>query len=507
MSLGTEEVSQPLKGCPKPNDDESKEQFVDRCISTLCEANPDLSKEQASQSCYLSWNSSKNARSLFDEVTERIKSVRDFLVKILGKRGETLLNYTLVRLGVYDPSMKNFNMAALSDNMNLPFLKYEEDGSVIVGNLMSPPVMFTKIDKEAKTVEGYANTITIDTYSDVFLPEAYKDSFIAEYQGKKNRPIFFMHHLDVPAGDLLDIKFDNIGMYVKTKPYTAYWDLIENGTLKGFSIGFYFKIWPDQVGMAWVTHKKHSIYGNDISYVTSPANLLSYFTDVPEEASKQRINEFVADPKRPMKNKTLLNAIKDESTDQIAIPSTASGLIALIGLQSREENPKTAQASDTGLNKNFKETRKLTEETTQQTQPTEKKQFVEKTTEELMNMTPMEQMKYMEELAEHRFKIKNIENIRAAEDSVKELRKQDESKEVNNKFGQLFAKIDEFGKQLASITAKLAIHDEKFVKIDETVEDVQVTAPTATNKSLTDLASKSMNFDDFHAKASEVAPQ
>ncbi len=503
---------------PKPQENESKTEFIDRCIQAILDEDPDKTQEQASAIAYDIWSNSKNARSLYDELIERFDKIRDVLTKTLGKRGEALLNYTLIRLGVFDPSLKKFNMAALDGNMNLPFLKYEDDGSATVGNLIAPFVEFTKFDKEANIVEGYANTITIDTYSDIFLPEAYRESFEQEYIVKK-RPIYLMHHEEIPAGNLVELRFDDIGMFCKSSPNAYARSLIDNGTIKGYSIGFSFKIWPDQVGNSWVTHKKHSVYGYDISYVTNPANLASYFTSIPEDdmSVKARTEKLLSNPKAAIKDKPTLkmrNAIKDDS--EIANSSqsrklTDDNTLSVVAVNGLNVEPQ---------NKILKESKKLSEKQSKKYDSMEQciadgkteaecklllksadKKFVEKTTEELMNMSPAEQMKYMEELAEYRFKVKNIQNIRAAEESVKEAAQVDRFKSFENMVAQLKTAIDELSTEVKSIKGTLKIHDEKMIKFEDEVADIALTPPpTAPTVNAQKLAQTSGNFGEFIAK-------
>ena len=486
---------------PKPHEGEDKNEFISRCISTLTKEDPDRPKDQIAAICYDSWrDNSKNARSLYDELVERFNKIRELLVSTFGKRGEALLNYTLIRLGIFDSKMEKFNMAALNGNIPLPFLKYDDSGVAIIGNLVAPPVKFTKIDRENSTVEGYANTVTIDTYSDIFLPESYKESFVEEYM-KKTKPVYFMHHRDVPAGDLVELRFDELGMYVKVKPYTAYWELIDNGTLKGFSIGFWFKIWPDEVGLAYVSHKRYSIYGDDISLVTSPANLLSYYSETPPEVDKKRVDKFVSDPNRPMKPKVLVNAIRLSDAE----------ISAHVRARTNLQSPKMTVRTDvTGANKNkIKGNRTMSEEENkaQESQEQEQKEdeFKPLSNEELMKMSPEEIWEYMEKKAEAKQKMQMIKKVRQVEEELKEAKDEDRLKELFNKIASLTAKIDDVKQEVTTLSAKLAIHDEKFTKIDQEVDDRPAisTKPSATD--LQTLARKSMTFSDFHAKSMKQA--
>jgi len=318
---------------PKPNEGESEDEFISRCISTLTEEDPDRPKDQIAAMCYDSWrDNSKNAKSLYDKLVGRFGKIRQILIETFGERGRLILDYTLVRLGVYDPKMQKMNFAALKGDLPLPFLKY--DGEVaVVGNLIFGETEFMKIDKEKHTVSGYANTMTADTYDDLWLPDAYKDS-VSEY----GIDIHFMHHKDVKAGVILQSEIDQIGWKVDTKPLDGFWPLFENGTLKGFSIGGWIKIWPDEVGRTWVAHKRFSLFLDDLSYVTRPANRLSYFDDlIFDEKEKLALHALINNPTRPIRHKNLLRLLKSTSQSQdmtLEVDGAETSTLSGSGLQS-----------------------------------------------------------------------------------------------------------------------------------------------------------------------------
>lgn len=502
----------PNPNYPAPAADESKDAFIDRCIAELMKVNSSLSKEEASNMAYAAWSKSKNARSLYDELLDRFVKIRAHLVSALGKRGEVLLDYTLVRLGVFDAEMKKFNMAALDGNMNLPYFKTDADGSITIGNLLSTPVAFSKIDTDAGTVEGYANTVAIDTYADVFLPEAYKDSFIQTYIVQKS-PIYFMHHMDIDAGSLIEMKFDNVGMYVKTAPYPAYMDMIKQGKLKGFSIGFYFKIWPDVVGSAYVTHKKYSIYGNDISYVTTPANLLSYFSDTPE-GDKQvanRTSTFVADKKGKLKERVMpKSAIKAELFDHYDDLALSQSLKMTGG-----NNLSVASGNNLNVaNKPQKETKHLSQEQIKPKPKPEDEEADESETdvilsaEELMKLSPDEMMKYAEAQALRKIKLDMAAKITSQEKAIQEAKAEDKFKDIQTKFAQLIAKFDELATEVKTIAAKQAIHEQKMVKMESAPAETPASSTaSAPQVNLLEQAQGCKSFSDFQLKISRNGVQ
>lgn len=255
---------------------------------------------------------SKTTKAIYDELLERFNRIKTFIIEHFGERGKALFDYTLIRIGAFDPKTGNLNLAALKGDFDLPYIKSCDDGSTEIGNLVFADVEFSKVDAVNHIVSGYVNTVTCDVYDDIFLPEAYIDS-LKEHYLEKGNPIYFMHHTDIAAGQLLDLRSDDVGVYVVTKPYPEFWNLFENKILRGFSVGGNIKIWPDIIGNAYVSHRKYSLNMPDISYVTRPANMLSYYDGVAGESETQRINRFVADKHRPMKQK-FKSASKNEKT-------------------------------------------------------------------------------------------------------------------------------------------------------------------------------------------------
>lgn len=457
---------------PQPELNESKQDYIERCINYLVEQE-ELSLSKASVIAYQEWNSTQPKSSLHDELMQRFQNIKDVLVKAFGKPGQQLLDYTLMQIGVYDPSSKKFNYAALNGNMRLPYIKSSESGMEI-GGLVSPPVNF-KYDAETGIVEGYANTVLVDTYADVFLPEAYKDSFIESYQ-KNCRPIFFMHHTDIDAGELLELKFDEVGMYVKTRPYPLYAELIKQGKLKGFSIGYYITIAPDVVGNAYVTHKKFSVYGDDISYVSSPANLLSYFTSTPQEFVDKRAEAFTAESK-PLPQRNFGGALK--TSQSFLTPGDVGYNIAF---------KEDTQMSDCKEQKNPEKEQKNEVQPPAQPKQPQQKNIYEMDTDELVNFIKQQAKEDVRQ-----------DLLKKAETQLEARKHQEEDafkKQTQENFGKLFAKFDELTQTIEKVNAKVAIHDEKFGKFESEVADVPSNAASKT-KTADKAIKSSVNFSEF----------
>jgi HK97 family phage prohead protease/HK97 family phage major capsid protein len=98
---------------------------------------------------------------------------------------------------------------------------------------------FIKIDAENRIVAGYASTPAIDSYGDMVEPTAFSATML---NFMKNPIMFFGHQwFNLPIGKIISYDIRNDGLWVEAKiSETAkdIWQLIKEGILKGFSIGF-----------------------------------------------------------------------------------------------------------------------------------------------------------------------------------------------------------------------------------------------------------------------------
>jgi len=255
---------------PTPRRGETQNAFVSRCIRELSHTDPDRPRNQIIAMCYDSWRRSKKIDVSLDAILKRLQQVQDVLIQRFGEAGRRLYEFTLERLGVYNPETGVYNYGLLKSDLPLPFVK-SEGNTIEVCNLVLAQMPFDKIDEEKMEVGGYASTIVCDCDGDVIFPESYKET-AANY----DLPIFFMHHTDIPAGDITESRIDDIGWYVRSKPYPEYWALIKKGVLKGYSIGGSFVL-PvvTKVGQAKVWLQ--GVHVNDVSYVSRPCNKLAFF--------------------------------------------------------------------------------------------------------------------------------------------------------------------------------------------------------------------------------------
>jgi hypothetical protein len=276
---------------PKPNAGESQNDFISRCISFL-EHEGERPHEQIQAICFAQWREGKQESASTEptglaQIVARLNRVRDFLIERFGEAGRAFYEHTLVALGVYDPKTSKFNAGLLKSDLRLPFLKFDKaENNFEIGNIILAENEFSKVDPNGLFVGGYANTLVCDCVGDIVLPESYKESV-----EKYDKPVFFMHHTDIPAGEITNKKVDDIGWYVESQPDEAFRKLVENKTLKGYSVGGFYRGIGQQVGNAIVW--SYDVEVTDLSYVTNPCNKLSFFSLLNSQSSKMTVSHNV----------------------------------------------------------------------------------------------------------------------------------------------------------------------------------------------------------------------
>lgn len=152
-----------------------------------------------------------------------------------------------------------------------------------------------QVDKGDKLrISGYANTVDKDRTNDVILPEAWVKG-VENY--RRNPVILFQHNHSNPIGKATQITVDKKGLYIEaeiSKSDAKIHELIQDGALKAFSVGFQTK--DADYDKRTDTMKIKELELLEISVVTVPANQTSLFSvrksfenDVDYEAYKKNL--------------------------------------------------------------------------------------------------------------------------------------------------------------------------------------------------------------------------
>lgn len=140
-------------------------------------------------------------------------------------------------------------------------------------------------------ISGYANTVTKDRYGDVIPAYAWNDTALVNY--KKNPIILAFHDHDDPIGVATELISDSMGLKITAKISAAagkVYELIKDGVLKCFSVGFIVKDAAyDQVTDIFVIKELELL---EISVVSVPANQDSVFDLAKSFESMEDFAEF-----------------------------------------------------------------------------------------------------------------------------------------------------------------------------------------------------------------------
>ena len=142
-------------------------------------------------------------------------------------------------------------------------------------------------DGDVLTIKGYANTVSKDRSGDVIVKEAWEKGGMDDYL--KNPIILAFHDYSRPVGQTVDYNVTDKGLEIVAEISSAageVYNLIKDGVLKTFSVGFSIKDADYESNSDTFYIKDLELY--EISVVSVPANqdstfsLAKSFTDVSE---------------------------------------------------------------------------------------------------------------------------------------------------------------------------------------------------------------------------------
>jgi len=141
--------------------------------------------------------------------------------------------------------------------------------------------LFDVVEKDNKsdtlTIRGYANTVSKDRSGDVIVKEAWTKGGMDDYL--KNPIILAFHDYSRPVGTTVDYNVTDKGLEIVAEISTAageVYNLIKDGVLKTFSVGFSIKDADYEKEDDTFYIKDLSLY--EISVVSVPANQDSVFS-------------------------------------------------------------------------------------------------------------------------------------------------------------------------------------------------------------------------------------
>jgi len=132
-------------------------------------------------------------------------------------------------------------------------------------------------DKESVKIEGYANTTTKDRAGDVIIEEAWAKGGLDNYL--KNPIVLAFHNHEKPIGEVTEYSINQQGLRVVaeiSKSAGDVYNLVKEGVLKAFSVGFRVKDADYDSETDIFVIKDLELF--EISVVSVPANAESVFS-------------------------------------------------------------------------------------------------------------------------------------------------------------------------------------------------------------------------------------
>lgn len=196
-------------------------------------------------------------------------------------------------------------------------------------------------EKDVLTIKGYANTTEKDRMGDVILEEAWKKGGISNYL--KNPIVLAFHDHKNPIGQVVDYEVNSKGLSVTaeiSKAAGRVYDLVKDGILKTFSVGFRVKDADYDSTTDVFVIKDLELH--EISVVSVPANQNSTFSVaksfMDDAEYKEFLSEFTHTEKENMTDKV-------EKKDEVKSPAVDSEAIAAIVAKALAEEKAREKAA------------------------------------------------------------------------------------------------------------------------------------------------------------------
>jgi len=181
------------------------------------------------------------------------------------------------------------------------------------------------LEDDELLITGYANTISKDRYGDVVPSYAWNEAALENF--RKNPIILAFHNHSEPIGTAVDISPDENGLKLTAKISSAagkVYQLIKEGVLKAFSIGFYVKDADYDSATDIFVIKALELL--EVSVVSVPANQDSLFDLAKSFNSKKELIEFKKSflKEELLMDKEQLEALVTAAAEKAAAAATAA---------------------------------------------------------------------------------------------------------------------------------------------------------------------------------------
>lgn len=150
----------------------------------------------------------------------------------------------------------------------------------------------SKKDDDTLVIRGMASTMDIDRAGDVILPEAWKNGGLVNF--KNNPIILFNHDYNTPIGKAIEVNVLDKGLEIVveiSKAAGSVWQLIKDGVLSTFSVGFGIKDADYIRETGGLLIKDAELY--EVSVVTVPCNQAAVFSVSKSFNNDEEYAEFI----------------------------------------------------------------------------------------------------------------------------------------------------------------------------------------------------------------------
>ena len=380
---------------------------------------------------------------------------------------------------------------------------------------------FSKVDKERRTVSGFASLDNIDKQDDIVTAEASMDAF-AKFRGnirEMHQPLAVGKMVDFKAEKYFDPESKKFysGVFVSayvSKGAQDTWEKVLDGTLSGFSIGGRMNKWDDgfdeKSDKAIRIIKQYDLI--ELSLVDSPAN---QFANIVSVEKVDGVDVFKADAT------VLENVFYDResgivqiSENESEISPTTGNAMENIGFVEKTDNEKTTMIkflvdSAKGINtsKINKEVQPMTKSKTQ----VEKTDVIEdvvvapeavaEITEEIAKAEEVETadvVKTDEVVAEEIVKAEDAEAVETVVEAVVEVSKSEEviADAVTEMKNTLESAFSDLVSTVKSLQAEVELLKSSKVDVDTVKSSFEAVAK--------DIAAVSSEFNEFGKRVDAV---
>lgn len=167
---------------------------------------------------------------------------------------------------------------------------------------------------DSLVIEGYANTVDKDRHSDIIVQEAWTKGGLDNYI--KNPIILAFHDHTKPIGMMVDYFIDSKGFKIVAEVSKAagnVYDLIKEGILRAFSVGFMVKDADYDPNTDIFVIKDLELF--EVSVVSVPANPGSTFSVRKSFESEEEFNSFKQEFIRMEEKKEVVNPTEVVAND------------------------------------------------------------------------------------------------------------------------------------------------------------------------------------------------